>query len=288
MMDDIINQMTNTLSPTLNTPAVPAEAAADAATSPPPPAAEAARPARRVQRVRHELRRRAVQVAEVAPLGPGFVAITFHGEDLADFVSPGFDDHIKFEFTGSDGQPVRRDYTPRRFDNAARTLTVEFALHGHGQACDWARRAQPGDAANILGPRGSMLLPTDWDWHLLVADSSALPALHRRLEELPAGAAVQVLAVVDAAADQRGFSSAAHLGAGLQVQWLATPQALLAALQAWQAPAGLGFAWCAGEAGLMRQSRECLTAQHGLPREQVHAAAYWKPGAADFHERLEG
>ena len=164
--------------------------------APPPEAAGTTTPRRRVQRVRHELRRREVQVADVQPLGPGFVAITFTGEDLADFVSPGFDDHVKFMFNGSDGEPVRRDYTPRRFDNAARTLTVEFALHGHGQACDWARHARPGDAATVLGPRGSMLLPTDWDWHLLAADSSALPALHRRLEELPVGALSEhVLAV---------------------------------------------------------------------------------------------
>lgn len=288
MMDDIINQMTTALS---NIPpgasAAPEQPTPGIAATQGLPAAPAERPARRVQRVRHELRRRDVQVSEVQPLGPGFVAITFEGEDLADFVSPGFDDHVKFMFPGSQGEPVRRDYTPRRFDLARRQLTIEFALHGAGEAADWARQARPGQAATILGPRGSMLLPTDWDWHWLVGDDAALPAIHRRLEELPAGARVWVLAQVAHVADQRRFDSAAHLGAGLQVQWVPDAAAMLAALTAQPLPAGQGFAWCAGEGGLMRQVRETLLNHHGLARENVHAAAYWKPGAADFHERLE-
>jgi NADPH-dependent ferric siderophore reductase len=264
MMDDIINQVT----------ASPMETSI---------------PARRVQRVRHELRRRDVQVAQVQPMSPGFVAITFTGPDLADFVSPGFDDHVKFMFqpvASPEAEPLRRDYTPRRFDNQACTLTIEFALHGHGHASDWARQAQPGQTATILGPRGSMLLPTDWDWHLLVGDATALPAIHRRLEELPAGAAVRVLVQVPEAGDERRFDSAAHLGAGLQVQWVHSAEALLAALAAQPLPAGQGFAWCAGEAGLMRQTRALLL-QQGQPATALHAAAYWKPGAADFHERLD-
>ena len=79
---------------------------------------------RRVQRVRHELRMREVQVARREQLSPHFVSLTFAGEALADFVSAGFDDHVKFMFEDDDGSIVRRDYTPRRFDAAARELTV--------------------------------------------------------------------------------------------------------------------------------------------------------------------
>ena len=104
---------------------------------------------RTIRRVRHELHRREVVVTRVEPLGAHFAAISFHAESLAAFLSLSFDDHVKFVFAGANGDEVRRDYTPRRFDAQARELTIEFALHGDGAASDWARRAQPGDKAQL-------------------------------------------------------------------------------------------------------------------------------------------
>ncbi|WP_348752896.1 siderophore-interacting protein [uncultured Aquincola sp.] len=240
-------------------------------------------PTRRVQRVRHELRRRELTVLRTEPLGPGFVAITLGGEALADFVSLGFDDHVKFILPGDtpDAEPVRRDYTPRRFDAARRELTIEFALHGHGAASDWARQARPGDAATIGGPRGSMVVPTDYDWHLLVGDATALPAVHRRLEELPAGTRAIVRLLV-AEADRRPLTSAATL----DLQWLDTPELLLQALQAQPLPAGEGFAWAAGEAATMAQVRDLLLGERGHPKEAARISAYWRAGSSSFHEDL--
>ena len=71
--------------------------------------------ARRVQRVRHELRLREVKVAHVERLSPNSISVRFTGEALANFISLSFDDHVKFMFTDSDGEAVRRDYTPRIF-----------------------------------------------------------------------------------------------------------------------------------------------------------------------------
>ena len=99
---------------------------------------------RQVQRVRHELRMRELTVAGVAPVSAHFVAVTFQGEALHDFVSLSFDDHVKFMFDGADGVQVRRDYTPRRFSAEARELAIEFALHGDGAASNWARQARIG------------------------------------------------------------------------------------------------------------------------------------------------
>jgi NADPH-dependent ferric siderophore reductase len=237
---------------------------------------------RRVQRVRHEIVRREVQVAEVQPLGANFVAITFAGESLEGFRSDGFDDHLKFIIPGLDGEPVRRDYTPRRFDPLQRRLTIEFALHGHGPVSDWARQARVGQPATIAGPRGSMVVPLDYDWHLLAGDGSALPAVARRLEELPAGRRALVLMQLPDAADRRALPSAAQV----ELQWVASSAEFLAALRALQLPAGAGYAWCAGEAGVMAQARQILLVDKGHPREDSKIAAYWKPGASDFHETL--
>lgn len=237
---------------------------------------------RRVLRVRHEPRLRELTVARVETIGAGFVGVQFIGDDLADFVSLSFDDHVKLMLPAADGEMVRRDYTPRRFDAARRELTLEFALHGAGPAADWARRAAPGQRVQIGGPRGSMIIPADYDWHLLAGDATALPAIHRRLEELPAGTRVLALVQVDDPADRRRFDSAADL----TVQWVQGAPDWLAALQALELPAGEGHAWCAGEAGTMAAARDLLLRHHGQPSAAMRVAAYWKRGAADFHETL--
>ncbi|CAM5202109.1 siderophore-interacting protein [Oligella ureolytica] len=78
-----------------------------------------------------------------------------------------------------------RDYTPRRYDPETNELDVDFVLEHAGPATDWASNAEVGHYVGIGGPRGSFVIPTDFDWHLLMADEAALPALCRRLEEEP-------------------------------------------------------------------------------------------------------
>jgi NADPH-dependent ferric siderophore reductase len=234
-----------------------------------------------VQRVRHELRRRELRVASVTPLGEQFVSITFAGDALADFVSLGFDDHVKFMLSNGDGEPARRDYTPRHYDAQLRQLTIEFALHGHGAASDWARQATPGQPAVIGGPRGSMIVPTDLDWHLLVADATGLPAIRRRLEELPAGTRAIVVALV--APGERLLPATQ---AQLDVHWADDADGLVSAVKALALPAGEGYAWGGGEAAMMKRVRDVLVDDKALPKEAMRISAYWKQGAADFHEDL--
>jgi NADPH-dependent ferric siderophore reductase len=239
--------------------------------------------ARRVQRVRHELKRRELQVARVEAVSPNFRRVTFSGDALADFVSASFDDHIKLILAAETGEPVMRDYTPRRFDTAARELDIEFALHGDGPAADWAAQAQVGQRVTIGGPRGSFIVPTDFDWHLLIGDETALPAVARRLEELPAGTRAIVRMAVDPV-DRRLPPSAADV----DLQWVETDAALLAAVGALTLPAGVGYAWCAGEAGTMAALRRVLVDDKGHDRHAIRAAAYWKRGAVAHHENLDG
>src|SRR5687767_15349339 len=120
----------------------------------------------RVQRVRHEPLRREVEVVRVEHISPNFRSITFGGASLAGFASPSFDDHVKFVLADGDAGPVWRDYTPRRFDAARGELTLEFALHGDGPVADWAAAAAVGQRVTIAGPRGSFIIPLDYDWHL--------------------------------------------------------------------------------------------------------------------------
>ena len=238
--------------------------------------------ASRVQRVRHETRRRDLEVVRVADITPHFRSITFAGEALEGFVSASFDDHVKLFL----GDGVARDYTPRHYDAATGELTIEFALHGDGPAANFAAGAAPGQRATVGGPRGSFIIPIDYDWHLFVGDETALPAIARRLEELPSGTRAIVVAHVDDAADRRDFSaSAAALDA---VQWVDSADALIAAVRALELPPGEGYAWCAGEAATMATLRRILVEDKGHDRHAIRAAAYWKRGAIAHHENLEG
>jgi NADPH-dependent ferric siderophore reductase len=110
-----------------------------------------------------------------------------------------------------------------------------------------------------------------------------LPAIARRLEELPAGARAIVLVQVDDPRDRRVFVSAANAS----VQWVSRADELIGAVRALELPAGEGYAWCAGEAGAMASLRRVLVDEKGHDRRAIRAAAYWKQGAVAHHENLE-
>lgn len=242
---------------------------------------------RRAQRVRHELKLRRLQVLRVATLSPQVRSVTLGGAELTGFISASFDDHLKLMLpaagAAAGAEPVRRDYTPRHYDAATNELTLEFSLHGDGPAAAWAAQAQPGQSATIGGPRGSFIIPMDCDWHLLVGDETALPAIARRLQELPAGARVIAIVQVADAADRRPLASQAEV----QLQWVASAPEALSALRALTLPSGDGFAWCAGEAATVAEQRRMLVDEKGHDRHAIRAAAYWKQGTAAHHQNLE-
>jgi NADPH-dependent ferric siderophore reductase len=236
----------------------------------------------RVERVRHELVRREVRVARSEFLNPSMVAITLADPSLRGFTSLSFDDHVKFMFNDAAGELQRRDYTPRRFDQEAGELVIEFALHEHGPASDWARSARAGDSATVAGPKGSMIIPLGYDWHLLVGDATAFPAIARRLEELPAGSRVTVVAIAPSENERPEWRCAA----ALTTHWVSSEDALASTVAALARPDGEGFVWGAGESATMRKLRENLL-QQGYAKEKMRISAYWKRGAEGFHENLD-
>ncbi|HEY1129934.1 MAG TPA: siderophore-interacting protein [Roseateles sp.] len=239
-----------------------------------------AEPRRRIQRVRYELQRRELRVVRVEPRGGRFVAVTVQGDSLRTFESASFDDHVKLMLPDGAGGLQMRDYTPRAFDTERGELVLEFALHGEGPFTEWAAQARAGQALTVAGPRGSMVIPTDYDWHLLVGDDSAWPAIARRLEELPADARVQVLLLMPDAPAWPTRASAVP-------RFVASPEALAQALRDLALPPGDGFVWCAGEAQLMARLRDILLHEKGHPKEAMKVAAYWKRGATGYHARLD-
>ena len=264
--------------------------------------------ARATRRERHSVTIRRVQVAQVQRLTPHMLRITVKGDELHGFATSGFDDHVKLMFPDADGRldiptlneqgmlpvPLRdamRDYTPHSYDAAARTLQLDFALHEAGPATAWALKAQPGQQLGIAGPRGSMVVPMAFDGYLLIGDDTALPAIDRRLQELPAGSQAIAIIEVDSADDEVQLKTAATL----QLHWVhrngdagGQPDRLLQALEQAHAPAGDYHVWIAAESAVARALRAAVISLYGATPQWTKAAAYWRRGSAAAHEVIEG
>ena len=246
-----------------------------------------------IHRVNHEIRQRRLQVLRVIDLTPRMRRITLGGEQLQGFTSLGSDDHIKLLFAetaeqqqaidtgnlGRDGavRPTMREYTPRRIDLVANELDIDFVLHGDGPASTWAAQAAPGQILNIAGPRASMVVPDIFDSYLLVGDETTIPAIGRRLEELPAGR--QVLAVIQIEDEQERQPLPSQ--AQVEVIWVKRDEDLLALLEGLGLPEGRLYSWVALEKSLTRQAKALLL-DKGVAEDALKAAAYWRAeGTAD-------
>lgn len=261
------------------------------------------------RRVRHELKFRRARVEAVEQLTPVLKRIVLSGEELEGFFSPGFDDHVKI-FPASRGQavvlpnvgpdgpvfaepkPTARDYTPRAFDAANRRLTIDFAVGHGGPATAWAEAARVGDELGLGGPRGSFLIPTSFSQHLLVGDEAAVPAIARRLEELPAGTrAVACIEVADASGELDLPSDA-----DVEIVWVRRnggPRGRAEALTA-AAVAAAGridpsdaYVWVACESSVARSMRSALLAARSFNPKWMKVAGYWRLGRAGSHEVIE-
>ena len=260
-----------------------------------------------VSRVRHRIKARLLRVTNVSYELAQFIRITFEGDELQDFVSAAFDDHIKLFFTplggaltvlpetGEEGlvfkegepKPLMRDYTPRYFDVSSGQLVMDFALHEAGVATDWAKQAQIGDQLVIAGPRGSMIIPKVYDWHFLIGDESAYPAIARRLEELPSDVQVTVFLAVKDEATQLPLNTQAKL----QIHWLyhhgkAAGDDFVNALATTDFPQGEGYVWAGGESSDMKRVYQHVVTERGFNKKRIKAASYWKRGSSAVHEVL--
>ena len=250
-----------------------------------------------IVRVRHEKNhRRVLTVQKIERLSSTMLRMTFVGHELQGFTSLGFDDHVKLIFDSApenieskSESPQMRDFTPRRFDNVAQTLVVDFALHEVGIATAWAASAKVGQNLSIGGPRGSFVVPTDIGGHLLVGDDTAMPAIGRRLEELPTGTRAIVVVEVDSKADELAFASDAEL----EIHWAyrrrapaGSPDVLLTALEKIAFPNRDVFAWASAESQVARAIRHHLLTKRGFDKHWVKAAGYWQRGNTGAHERI--
>ncbi|GIJ09132.1 siderophore-interacting protein [Micromonospora andamanensis] len=234
---------------------------------------------------------------------PHVVRLVLGGEELASLPVGEFTDHyikVVFPVAGVDlPRPVdlaaiRRDlpreqwprlraYTVRDWDAAAGELTVDVVHHGdEGLAGPWAAALRPGDEVLFVGPGGAYAPSPAADWHLLVGDESALPAIAASLARLPVGAPAHVFIEVDGPADEQPLPSPG----AVRLTWLhrgvrPVGEALVDAVRGLDFPAGRVHAFVHGEASFVRRLRRLLRVERSVPRDWLSISGYWRRGLDD-------
>jgi NADPH-dependent ferric siderophore reductase len=221
------------------------------------------------------------------------VRVVLTGEQLEGFTSLGFDDHVKLIFPNGEGgttQPEMRDFTPRRFDPTAGELWIDFFLHDAGPATSWAANVRVGDSLEVGGPRGSAILsPEGIDSRVFIGDETAVPAIHRALDELPAGAGALVILETDSGAAAPALSRAdvETIQVSRKPTYTTPASELIETLGAIELPRERCFFWIACESQAARALRRYLREEKGIEKQWIKAAGYWQRGSAGAHQRIE-
>lgn len=181
--------------------------------------------------------------------------------------------------------PVRRTYTVRNVDDDARTLQVDFVVHGaDGIAGPWADRAQPGDTLCFSGPGGMYLPDPAADWHLLAGDEAAIPAIGAALEAMAPDARGIAYVEVGTPGDQVELRGPA----GIEIRWLLrggpfTPESSLLAEAVETGPWHEGDVqvFAHGEREVVKRLRAYFSDRRGVDRKRLSLSAYWAFGRAE-------
>jgi NADPH-dependent ferric siderophore reductase len=177
------------------------------------------------------------------------------------------------------GRRVKRRYTIRQARIDSGEIDLDVLLHGAGPGSAWGADAAPGDPVEFVGPRGKLVL-TAADWHLLVGDESALPAIAAICEALPTDEpAIAVIEVRDSA-DELPVP-------GALVRWVhrerapaGTSDLLVVAVEELVLPSGRGHGYLMGETRAMVTLRGLLE-QRGIDHDAIFVKGYWNVGRPD-------
>lgn len=261
-------------------------------------------PAARPPRPQHVL-----EVLGSERIAPSLVRVRLGGAGLATFVpnectdayvkllfvkpelglEPPYDLAALRESLDPEDLPVTRTYTVREV--RADSIALDFVVHGdEGIAGPWAARAQPGERIALHGPGGGFAPDASADWHLFAGDESALPAISRAIEALPAHArGIAILEARDASEEV-----AIDAPAGLEVRWLhrgapshATVRVLADTVAQLPFPEGRVHAFVHGERESMKAMRDELFGRRGLARAQVSLSGYWALGRTEDRFQAE-
>lgn len=211
------------------------------------------------------------------------VKVLLHPDGRADVDEPQWDDDGTPTWPAPARSPLPRALTVRSFNPARLRLELDAMVHDGGLLRTWLDAAKPGAVVGVMGVRRDFYPGDGVTEHLLLADSSALPAVATIVESLPPGLPATVFLAVDHEEDKALLPARP----GVEVHWVAggspsgRDSALTRAVRELARPVSPGGrvqAWIAAEAGVVRSLRRWALAEHGVAVEDLHATAYWKAG----------
>jgi NADPH-dependent ferric siderophore reductase len=243
---------------------------------------------------------REMRVVAAKNITPRMRRLTLAGHDLARFASHGI--HIRlllqprpgaeivWPIMGADGRqawpegerPVLRIYTIRRIDVAAGEIDIDFVLHDGNDmpGAHFGQNAKPGTVVGMTGPGGGNLKAAQD--YLFLGDETALPAMSRMLEELPAGVTAKAFIEIEDDAERQQLA----LQPGVEIEWLSrqgrhagTTTLLADALAALTLSDPDTYIWAGCEHAAARAIRDHLKSL-GLPKGRSQISSYWRRGQA--------
>ncbi|MDF1790925.1 MAG: siderophore-interacting protein [Thalassobaculaceae bacterium] len=237
---------------------------------------------------------REMRVSGRSLVSPRMIRLTLTGEDIDHFAARGL--HVRLLLPpanskrpvvwprrsgsgavqlpeGADALTVRV-YTIRHIRPDRGEIDVDIVRHAGGVFADWAETAETGALVGVMGPGGGFY--PEGDWLLIGGDETALPAISRILEHLPADA--EGHAMIGLRHGDGRMEIAAP--AGVTVDWVTGDDtALVRAMEAVRPPLATDVAvWFAGEAEAARRLRQFFKERLGLSPDRVTSAVYWRRG----------
>lgn len=241
-----------------------------------------------------------IEVVASALVTPHMKRITFRGASFRSYARGGL--HVRLLFPPAGRPPVwpsvsaegrivwpdgdnaiaARVYTIRRVDAEKGQLEIDFVLHEApslpSPGADFGQNARPGDTIGIFAPGGDEIPKADS--LVLLGDETALPAMARIVEELPATSMARVFVQVGSPADHYDFPPSDNVeltylyreektGRGASL-----PAALEESLDGWQGD--MPFIWAGCEFNDYLAVRRFARENLNLPRDRHSVVAYWR------------
>lgn len=235
---------------------------------------------------------------------PRMLRLTLGGANHVGFESHIADEHVKLIFPDETGElrvptqdgdvlawprpnPTTRDYTVRRYDSERGEVDLDFVVHKGGLASDWAENAPLGSTIWVAGPPRGVFIPDAFTWQAYLGDETALPAIARRLAELPRHIEGVAVIEVQDVAEQQPLDPPP----GFAVTWLhrgsaapGTTSLLADAAGRISIPRdGRSYVWFAGESGSIKPLRAWAKGA-GLGKHEFDFVGYWRRGAVGDEE----
>lgn len=223
---------------------------------------------------------RVCEVVSSTPLSSCLREVVLHGDATTLSGVPGND--VMIRMPGESQSFVRRRYSVRAVDAPRDELTLWISTMHDGAGSRWAQEAAPGDAVDVVGPRGKIPLDPGAQWHLFMGDVTGLSAFYRLAQSIePPGQAILIIEI-----DHDDDARTAVLNDGVGVTGIfvdrgerrrGDPTTMLNGLSAFALPPGVGHAYLFGEFSVIRVLRETLV-DRGIADEQISTKAYWRTG----------